>query len=249
MLLFTRIILFLAIVGLVKAIVFPPRPGSGEPGTSRESAIAFRAIWLAAVLVFITLRSPETITQLLPWAVSAPTSETQQVAVNDFVPDRPARARPATGTEAVIEGIRRDFQRIEQLGAHAHRHTIELQGFSTEGGEARVYFENGRVAKIATKHMGEMGRTAEDYYFRGNSLIFAFRRASTYDQPFGNVRSTEENRFYFDGGRMVRWRGSDQRLVTRRNPAYGQEEAYHLRFAAELLAAAQSYTPALVAAR
>lgn len=245
---FLRVILVLAIVGLVKAIIFAPRRGDGEPGTSRESAIAFHAIWLAAVLVFITLRSPETITQLVPWAASARGGESAQAAGNTFVQAPAPRKRAASGADAIINGIRQDFQRIESLGPRAHQHTIALEGFSTEGGEARVYFESGQVAKIAARHMGESGRTSEDYYFRGNSLIFVFRRSSLYDQPFGNVQSTEEDRFYFDRNRMVRWRGSDQKLVARANPAYSSEEAGNLRFAAALLSAAQSYAPTIAAA-
>ncbi|HEY0152909.1 MAG TPA: hypothetical protein VGB92_12985 [Longimicrobium sp.] len=245
--LFLQIILILAIVGLVKAIIFVPRTGDGEPGTIRESAIAFRAIWLAAVLVFITLRSPETITRMVSWAAPDQGGESARAAGNAFVQTTAPRKRAASGADAIIDGIRRDFQRIEALGPGAHQHTIALEGFSTEGGEARVYFEGGRVAKIAARHLGETGRTSEDYYFRGNSLIFVFRKASTYDQPFGNVQNTEEDRFYFDRNRMVRWRGGDQRLVARAHPAYADEETRNLSFGAALLAAARSYAPALAA--
>jgi hypothetical protein len=246
MLLFTRILLIAAVIGLVSAIIFPPRARDGEPAPSRETAIALRAIWLAAVLVFITLRSPETITQLLPWAVPARGGDVAQT--DAFMPVPAAQAPRTTGTKAAIDRIRQDFQRIEALGPDAHQHTIALEGFSSEGGEARVYFEGGRVAKIAARHMGESGKTAEDYYFRGNSLIFVFRRASHYDQPFGNVQRTDEDRFYFDRARMVRWRGSDQQLVARGNPAYAEQESGHLRFAAALRDAAKSRAPTLVAA-
>lgn len=246
MLLFTRVLLIMAVLGLVSAIIFPPRARIGDPAPRRESAIALRAIWLAAVLVFITLRSPETITQLLPWAATARGGDVAQA--DAFMPAPAVQKRRATGTEAAIDHIRQDFQRIEALGPDAHQHTIALEGFSSEGGEARVYFEDGRVAKIAARHMGESGRTAEDYYFRGNSLIFVFRRASQYDQPFGNVQRTDEDRFYFDRARMVRWRGSDQKLVARGNPAYAEQESGYLRFASALRAAAQSRTPSLVAA-
>jgi hypothetical protein len=157
-----------------------------------------------------------------------------------------AQARPAR-VDAIIAGIRRDVRRIDALGPRAHRHTIALEGFSTEGGEARVYFEGGQVARIAATHLGEAGRTSEEFYFRGGALIFAFRRASRYDRPFGNVRGTEEDRFYFHRNRMVRWRGHDQKLVPRANRAYRDEEARNLRLSAALLGAARSRARTLAA--
>ena len=155
--------------------------------------------------------------------------------------------QPASGLDAVIAGIRRDFQRIEALGPDAHQHTFALEGFSAEGGEARVFVENGGVAKIAVSHLGEMGRSLEDFYFRNGSLIFVFRRSQGYDRPFGQVQSTEEDRFYFDRGRMVRWRGANQNVVPRGNVEYPEQEENHLRFAERLLDAARSHSPSLAA--
>ncbi len=157
----------------------------------------------------------------------------------------PASAQPGAG--AVVASIRREVQRIEALRLNA-RHTIRLEGFSAEGGEARVFMEGGRVARIAVMHFGESGRTAETVYFRGGSPIFVFRRSMRYDRLFGKVQSTEEDRFYFDRGRMIRWRGAGLKLVPRTEPAYVGEEARHLRFAAQLLAAARSRASTISAA-
>lgn len=96
------------------------------------------------------------------------------------------------------------------------------------------------MAKIAMTHFGESGRTAETLYFRDGSLIFAFQRSMHYDRLFGWAQSTQEDRFYFDHNRMIRWLGAGRKLVPRSNPAYSGEEADRLLFAAALLAAAQS---------
>ncbi|HEX8452464.1 MAG TPA: hypothetical protein VF647_10225 [Longimicrobium sp.] len=148
-----------------------------------------------------------------------------------------APAQPAV--EAIVARIRREVQRIDALRLTA-QHTIELEGFSLEGGEARVFLEGGRVARVTATHFGESGRTVETIYFRGGSPVFVFRRSMRYDRPHGRVQNTEEERFYFDRNRLIRWRGADQKLVPRSNPRYAEEEAGHLRFAAQLLSAARS---------
>ncbi|HEX8671107.1 MAG TPA: hypothetical protein VF710_04435 [Longimicrobium sp.] len=148
-----------------------------------------------------------------------------------------APAQPAV--EAIVARIRQEVQRIDALRLTA-QHTIELEGFSLEGGEARVFLEGGRVARVTATHLGESGRTVETIYFRGGSPIFVFRRSMRYDRLHGRVQSTEEERFYFDRNRMIRWRGADQKLIPRSNPRYAEEEAGHLRFAAQLLSAARS---------
>ncbi len=155
-----------------------------------------------------------------------------------------APAQP--GVEAVVARIRQDVQRIEALRLNA-RQRIELEGFSLEGGEARVFVEGERVVKVTATHLGESGRTLETLYFRGGSLIFAFRRSMRYDRLHGRVQSTEEDRFYFDRNRMVRWVGGGRKLVPRANPRYAEEEADNLRFAAQVLAAARSRARTLTA--
>jgi len=157
------------------------------------------------------------------------------------------QAAPAqTGVEAIVARIRQHVQRIEALRPAA-RHRIELEGFSLEGGEARVFMEGGGVAKIAVTHLGESGRTLETLYFRGPSLIFVFRRSMRYDRLHGRVQSTEEDRFYFDRNRMVRWVGGGGKLVPRSNARYAEQEADNLRFAARVLAAARSRASTLTA--
>ncbi len=143
------------------------------------------------------------------------------------------------GVDAVVARIRQEVQRIDALRLTA-QHTIELEGFSLEGGEARVFLEGGRVARVTATHLGESGRTVETIYFRGGSPIFVFRRSMRYDRLHGRVQSTEEERFYFDRNGMIRWRGADRKLVPRSNPRYAEEEADHLRFAAQLLSAARA---------
>jgi hypothetical protein len=158
------------------------------------------------------------------------------LAVIPFLP----HAIPAQpGADAALARIRQEVQRIEALRLRA-RHTIRLEGFSAEGGEARVFLERGRLAKVEAMHFGESGRTAETLYFRDGALVFVFQRSIRYDRLFGRVQSTEEDRYYFDRNRMIVWLGPDRKPVPRSHPRYSEEEAHRLRFAARLVSAVRS---------
>jgi hypothetical protein len=187
---------------------------------------------------------------ILPRALLAAVMAASLAACADAAPETsaPPAARaltradtaPAPDTEAAIAAIRRDFQRIEALGPAARAGEFALEGFSTEGGAAQFFREGGRVVKIAVQHQGEMGHRLEDFYYRGDSLIFVFRRDAQYHRPFGEVRSTEENRFYFDGGRMVRWVGPGGKRIAIHDPEYPAESTNLLALGARLLAAARA---------
>ena len=83
----------------------------------------------------------------------------------------------------------------------------ELSGFSAEGGELVAYVDGASVVKMAATHLGETGRSFEEFYYRGGGLVFVFYRRETYDAPMsGKVSKTAEERFYFAGGRLIRWR-------------------------------------------
>lgn len=113
----------------------------------------------------------------------------------------------------------------------------ELSGFSTEGGELVAYFDGASVVKIAATHLGETGRSFEEFYYRGGELVFVFHRRETYDAPMsGKVSKTQEERFYFAGGRLIRWLDNRGRSVAPGRGEYSEAQARYLdssrRFAA-----------------
>ena len=105
----------------------------------------------------------------------------------------------------------------------------ELSGFSTEGGELVAYFEGASVVKIAATHMGETGRSLEEFYYRGGELVFVFHRRETYDAPMsGKVSKTAEERFYFAGGRLIRWLDGRGRAVAPGRGEFREAQARYL---------------------
>lgn len=105
----------------------------------------------------------------------------------------------------------------------------ELSGFSTEGGELVAYFDGAAVVKMAATHLGETGRSLEEFYYRDGELVFVFYRRETYDTPMsGRVSKTAEERFYFAGGRLIRWLDSRGRSVAPGRGEYHEAQARYL---------------------
>jgi hypothetical protein len=105
----------------------------------------------------------------------------------------------------------------------------ELSGFSTEGGELVVYFDGASVVKIAATHLGETGRSLEEFYYRDGELVFVFYRRETYDAPMsGKVSKRADERFYFADGRLIRWLDNRGRAVAPGRGEYREAQARYL---------------------
>ncbi len=117
----------------------------------------------------------------------------------------------------------------------------EISGYSAEGGELVAYFDGDAIKKIVAQHFGETGKAVEEYYFWNNELMFVFRRESKYDRPLsGKVIATEENRFYFSAGRLIRWIDGKGKQVSASDSAYAGKQSEYLNFAKEFVTLARS---------
>lgn len=107
---------------------------------------------------------------------------------------------------SVISSIRQRYATINRNQAKYKRVKKDLLGFSTEGGEMVAYLDDRAVVKMVATFYGESGKAVEEYYYRGDQLIFVFRKESRYDKPLsGRVVSTQQQRFYFNNGQLIRW--------------------------------------------
>jgi hypothetical protein len=71
---------------------------------------------------------------------------------------------------------------------------------------------------------GETGRAIEEFYFWDGRLFFVLRTQAFYDQPFGRVVRTEQNRFYFERGRLIQWLDAKNKPVALSGPAVRRRE-------------------------
>ncbi|MCU0623024.1 MAG: hypothetical protein MUF53_04065, partial [Gemmatimonadaceae bacterium] len=141
-----------------------------------------------------------------PAPMDAPVAEAPAQPVSSPALDVTPMA--AADEEATVTTIRGWFQETENARGLRKR-TVDLEGLSTEGGEGTVFERDGRIVKISTIQYFESGQRRTDYYVRDGRLYFAFDRG---DGLFGAT----EDRWYFDGARLVRWisRGNTREAIT-----------------------------------
>lgn len=113
----------------------------------------------------------------------------------------------AQTVERQITAIRAEVAAIN--GAKYTKKTRNVEDVSLEGTEATYYVSGKGLKKIVAKMYGETYNATGEYYYSGEELIFAFVRFNRYDTQIGatpapKVVRTEEQRFYFSGGNLIR---------------------------------------------
>ncbi len=122
----------------------------------------------------------------------------------------PATAQPAVqdarGEDAAILRIQAHQAQIEQEASGYRCRTLELQGFADLGGTVEACYAGNALRRLSATYLGESGRGTEQFVFRGDSLEFLLRKSEQYSEPLsGTVVSTDEDRFYWSDGRLIRW--------------------------------------------
>jgi len=129
-----------------------------------------------------------------------------------------ARARNA---DRAVQAIRARYAQVNADAAHGRKVQRDLPGLSTEGGTLTGWFCGPSLCKMRATFYGETGRATEEYSLWHGRPFFVLRAETRYAHPIGSgspppgaTRRTEQ-RFYFDGGRLIRWTdGTTPRSVT-----------------------------------
>jgi hypothetical protein len=122
--------------------------------------------------------------------------------------------------DSLVAHIRRRVAEIERELPTYRGRTLELSGYSLEGGSLDAFgvegVSRGGVRKLVATHYAETGRTVQTLYygdFSPDSLIFATKLREYYDRPLsGKVTLREEEEFYFAQGSLLRWRDANGRV-------------------------------------
>lgn len=121
-------------------------------------------------------------------------------------------------TNKVLNDLRTNFTRINQINDWKEIKTMPLNDESSEGGEINFYYSENGLEKIITTHFGEMGTATTEYYLLNNELSFVFEIIIQYNSPFylteTNTNSIEifdptksskiENRHYFYQNKIIK---------------------------------------------
>lgn len=116
----------------------------------------------------------------------------------------------AQSVEKQIVAIRAEVAAINKNEKSYTKTTKDVEGISLEGTEATYFSSTKGLRKITAKMYGETFQATGEYYFQGEDLIFAYEKLSLYDTQIGlskpvKVIRVEEKRFYFSGGKMIRY--------------------------------------------
>ena len=112
-------------------------------------------------------------------------------------------------TEKEIVKIRVEVTAINKGAAKYAKTTKDVEDISLEGTKATYYSSAGNLKKITAKMYGETYNATAEFYYTDGTLIFAYLKHNQYDTQIGTgktpkVASTEEQRFYFAKGELIR---------------------------------------------
>ncbi len=112
-------------------------------------------------------------------------------------------------TEKEIVKIRAEVAAINKGVSKYAKTTKNVEDVSLEGTEATYYRSAKILKKMTAKIYGETYNQTGEFYYQNGELIFAFVKRNQYDTQIGldtspKVVSSEERRFYFVRGELIR---------------------------------------------
>jgi hypothetical protein len=156
------------------------------------------------------------------------------------------------GTYLTILEIRKECQLIKMSLQNFPRKSVKLFGYSTEGGRANAYVDaEGYIQMLQVELYGESGKMSAQYYYRHASLIFVYYVFHRYNVPYymtpekakkigseafdHKKTKIEEDRYYFDGGKMIRWLNKEDKEVDIKSAEFKDAEKKVMDFSNELI--------------
>jgi hypothetical protein len=111
--------------------------------------------------------------------------------------------------EELVNQIRKQFAQTNENSSQYKVVEVDLYDESTEGGKLKAFQDSGQTVLIQADYYGEMGHKSEQYYLCKEILYFAYWVEEQYDKPIFEedfkVLSKNENRYYFNNNKMIRW--------------------------------------------
>jgi hypothetical protein len=168
-------------------------------------ALAFVSC-VAAVLVVPEVRCAMGLETSLQRQCAMRRASAQDVGEQFATPrDAPPVTDARAATAVAVLHIRARFDQVESAVEAGRLPSIrkEISGLRGDSAYATIYLSGSEIPKIRARIFENGNRTSYQAIYEGERLVFMFR---TVDRlyPSGPQR-LEEQRYYFDGGRMIRW--------------------------------------------
>ncbi len=155
----------------------------------------------------------------------------------------------ALAEDAAILRIRAEYQSL-----HGALKTFKTQQLEPDGGGTTTAYADaqGRIRAITDEGGGEAGDFGCEYYYHEDGrLFFVFCQNVQYNAPAAMTREmakeqgveaydpkksiVTEDRYYFEGGRMLRWVDKNRKQVAPNTPAFRDAAAQVMKESDELL--------------
>lgn len=105
----------------------------------------------------------------------------EDIDTNEYLKDR-------------LKPIQANFKRINLITQWTDIKKKNIEGESTEGGEAAYYYKNNRLEKVIVRHYGETRQALIEYYLLNGKLSFVFEKDYHYNRPlFYDAKMMKEN--------------------------------------------------------
>lgn len=143
--------------------------------------------------------------------------------------------------EDILQNIRQKYAAINANIKTYSMVEMDPPESSAEGGSLTGYFAKDTVKLIVEMYYGETGKKRTESYFDKGRIIFIHSTLHHYNNPpitspdFDPADSwIEEERFYFDKDKMVRWIDTGKNIIRIKDPAFINKEKILLKYAAEM---------------
>lgn len=151
-----------------------------------------------------------------------------------------------------IVHIRKEYQAIRNALPQLKTETVELSGYSTEGGEAKAFRDGkGNIRLVKVELFFESGKVFEEFYYENGALIFVLYTKHRYNVPFFVTPETAkeiggeafdpkkttvtEDRYYFNKAKMIQWLDEKKNRVSPQGKEFKDAEKEILETSNEML--------------
>ena len=128
--------------------------------------------------------------------------------------------------EDIIKQIRQQFKTIndENKSYASEKQIIETEDAGVEQ-TLTTFFKGKQLMKIEVKFLGDMAESSNHYYYWNNQLFFIYSTNTYHAYNDGNIETTtNENRYYFDKNKLIRWLDSEKKQREKNSDEYKEKE-------------------------
>jgi hypothetical protein len=104
----------------------------------------------------------------------------EDIAVNGYLTER-------------LKPVRENFKRINSIAKWTSIVSKDIWE-TNEGGDAKFYYQDGKLEKIVTSHFGETFQQLTEFYLLNGKLSFVFEKSYKYNRPiYYDTKAMKEN--------------------------------------------------------